>query len=101
MCASAIQQSRIRKVFYGAKDPKAGAVDSLANFYKDFPQNHNVTWENDLLGHTCSMMLKDFFRQLRERNRKQNKALGGRARRAKAARDQLLGKPGDKNEPSL
>ena len=101
MCASAIQQSRIRKVFYGAKEPKAGAVDSLASFYKDFPQNHSVLWENDLLGETCSTMLKVFFRQLRERNRKQNKALGGRAHRAEAARDQILGKPGDKNKSPL
>lgn len=96
MCASAIQQSRIKKLYFAARDPKAGAVESLARFYEDYPQNHQVRWESGLLGDACSDILKRFFRNLRERNRSDNKAFGGRAQRAKAAQDHQLGKPGDK-----
>ncbi len=101
MCASAIQQSRIRKVFYGAKDSKSGAVDSLTRFFEEYPQNHIVIRESGVLEDRCTAILKNFFRRIRERNRKQNKALGGRAGRTEAARKQELGKPGDKNKTSL
>lgn len=95
MCASAIQQARIQRVCFGASDPKAGAVSSLTQFYEDYPQNHIVQWEQGILAEACSHLLKDFFRSLRKRNKAQTQALGGRANRNQAAKEQRLGKPGD------
>ncbi len=99
MCASAIQQSRIYRVCYAASDPKAGAVESLANFYEDYPQNHTVLWTSGVLAEEARAMLKSFFRLLRKRNKQDNKAFGGRAGRTRAAEAHALGKPGDVAEP--
>ena len=95
MCASALQQARIKSVCFGAKDPKAGAVTSLAQFYEQYPQNHTVEWHAGIEEEACSQILKTFFRELRKRNAEQNKSLGGRGKRKQAAKDQTLGKPGD------
>lgn len=95
MCASAIQQSRTKAVYFGAKDPKAGAVTSLSHFFDEYPQNHKVEWADGILELECTSILKTFFRNLRKRNKVQNKTFGGRGKRADAAKAHLLGKPGD------
>jgi len=60
MCAGAIVQARIRTVYYGAADPKAGAVGSIINIF-DLKQNHRVTWQGLVLQESCSQILKDFL----------------------------------------
>lgn len=96
MCASAIQQARIDRLFFAANDPKAGAVVSLCRFYEAYPQNHMVKWQGGLMAEECGEQIRLFFRELRSRNRRHNKEYGGRAQRADAAAKRLLDKPGDK-----
>jgi len=70
MCAGAIIQSRIKKVYYGADDPKYGAVQSVANTFA-IPSNHKVEFEAGILKDKCSDIVKQFFRELREKKKKQ------------------------------
>ena len=78
MCSGAIVNARIKNVYYGAKDPKAGAVDSLYHLFSDQRLNHQVNVESGLLGAECSQMLKDFFRTIRKK-----KKLARKKRRSK------------------
>mgnify|MGYP001167312984 CR=1 FL=1 len=71
MCAGAILQSRIKRVVYGAPDPKAGSVHSLVNLLNDERFNHQAGVTSGVLEKECGQLLKDFFKGLRERkNRK-------------------------------
>lgn len=72
MCAGALIQSRIRKVYIGALDPKTGACGSVLNLLNDYEFNHNVEVENDVLKEECETILKQFFKELRNL-KKQNK----------------------------
>lgn len=73
MCAGAIVQSRIDRVVYGVSDPKAGCAGTLMNLLQEERFNHQVEVTSGILAEECSVILKDFFRELRERQRR-NKA---------------------------
>ena len=68
MCSGAIIQSRIRHVYFGAADPKAGAVISKNHLF-DLPHNHHVEYTGGILEKPCSDILKDFFRDLRAKKK--------------------------------
>lgn len=68
MCAGAIIQSRIKKVYYGTPDNKYGAVDSVYNIF-EIESNHKVNSECGILKEECSTIIKDFFKELRNRNK--------------------------------
>lgn len=67
MCAGAIQAARIKKVIYGAKEPKFGCLESLGNVYQTFKGNHEVEFVGGLLEEVASQMMKDFFKTIREK----------------------------------
>ena len=73
MCSGAIVNARIKNVYYGARDPKAGAVDSLYHLLGDQRLNHQVHVESGILGEECSQMLKDFFRTVRKKKKLSSK----------------------------
>ena len=66
MCAGAIIQARISKVFFGARDPKSGVVVSLYRIFDDTRWNHRVEYSGGIMERECSLILKEFFRMLRE-----------------------------------
>lgn len=66
MCAGAMIQSRVRKVYYGASDPKAGSTDSLTKLF-DIKFNHHVESEGHILADESEQLLKTFFKQLRNK----------------------------------
>lgn len=66
MCAGAIINSRIRHVYYGASDPKAGAFGSVVDI-NALPLNHHPAVTAGIMEDECSALLRDFFRRLRER----------------------------------
>ena len=70
MCAGAIVQSRIDRVVYGVSDPKAGCAGTLMNLLQEERFNHQVEVTSGILAEECSVILKDFFRELRERQRR-------------------------------
>lgn len=69
MCAGAIVQARIPKVYIGSMNPKAGCAGSVLNLLDEKGFNHQVETETGLLGEECSQMLRDFFRELRRRKK--------------------------------
>jgi tRNA(adenine34) deaminase len=69
MCAGAILQSRIPRVIYGARDPKAGCVGSLMNLLDDDRFNHKAEVLAGIKGETCGDMLTQFFRKLRHKKK--------------------------------
>jgi len=72
MCSGAIIQSRIRKVYFGTRDPKGGAVVTLYNILSDKRLNHQTEYEEGLLHDECSAMLTNFFREIRKKQKQKN-----------------------------
>ena len=66
MCAGAIIQARLKKLYIGTMDQKTGACGSVLNLLKDFKFNHNVELETGILKDNCEQILKNFFKELRE-----------------------------------
>ncbi len=65
MCAGAIINSRIKKVYFGANDPKNGAIVSKACLF-DFDFTHKPEYESGILADESSKVLRDFFKSLRK-----------------------------------
>lgn len=65
MCAGAIIQSRIRRIYFGAYDPKAGAIGSVVNIFDIKELNHAPEIYAGIMEDECSLLLKQFFRRLR------------------------------------
>ena len=65
MCAGALIQSRIKKVYIGALDEKTGACGSVLNLLEDYKFNHQVEIEKGICKEECVKILKDFFKELR------------------------------------
>ncbi len=65
MCAGAMINSRIKKVYIGAKDEKTGAVGSVLNLFNDYTFNHKVEVETGIMEKECQEILKQFFKELR------------------------------------
>lgn len=66
MCAGAIINSRVKKIYIGAIDEKTGAAGSVLNLFKDYKFNHSVDVELGVMEKECSQVLKDFFKELRK-----------------------------------
>ena len=66
MCAGALINSRIKKVYIGASDQKTGAVGSVFNLLEDYTFNHKVEYEKGVLQDECENILKEFFKKLRK-----------------------------------
>lgn len=69
MCAGAIINARIPRVVYGAKDPKAGSCGSVTDLFAA-AYNHHPQVEQGLLEAQCAGLLRDFFRDLREKRKR-------------------------------
>ncbi len=65
MCAGALVQARVKRLVYGATDPKAGAVGSLMNIVQDSRLNHRLEVTAGVLAEECGQILKDFFQKRR------------------------------------
>lgn len=70
MCAGAVLQARIPRVVYGARDPKAGAVDTLYQLLTDPRLNHTVQVTPGVMAHECGGILTDFFEAKRKLGKK-------------------------------
>lgn len=70
MCSGAIVQSRMERVVIGCMNPKAGCAGSILNLLQMEEFNHRVDITTEVLGEECSQMMKGFFRELREKKRR-------------------------------
>ena len=69
MCAGAIVQARIPEVVIGCMNPKAGCAGSIINLLDMQEFNHQVKVTRGVLEEECSVLLKNFFKDLRDRRR--------------------------------
>ena len=67
MCAGAMINSRVRHIYYGAADPKAGCCGTLMSLTEDERFNHRAPVVGGVLEEACAKVLKDFFRKKREK----------------------------------
>jgi tRNA(adenine34) deaminase len=65
MCASAIVHARVRRLVFGAWDPRAGAAGSVLNIFSMPSLNHRVDVFGGVLADDCTARLTDFFRTRR------------------------------------
>jgi tRNA(adenine34) deaminase len=65
MCAAAMVHARIRRLVFGAVDPKAGAVVSKYRLGSDGLLNHSFLVTGGVLADECGLLLQDFFRKRR------------------------------------
>ena len=71
MCAGAIINSRIKKVYIGTLDEKTGACGSVLNLFEDYTFNHKVQYQTGVMQEECENMLKSFFKDLRKIKKEQ------------------------------
>ena len=71
MCVGAMVHARIKRVVFGALEPRAGALQSQLQLMDHGPYNHSIVWEGGLLEAQCSKMISTFFRQKRDLKSKQ------------------------------
>ncbi len=67
MCAGAIVLARIKRLVFGATDPKAGGCGTLYNIVQDPRLNHRLEVSMGILGDECRILIRDFFMQRRKK----------------------------------
>ncbi|WML58253.1 tRNA adenosine(34) deaminase TadA [Neobacillus sp. PS2-9] len=78
MCSGAIILSRVKRVVYGASDPKGGCAGTLMNLLQDDRFNHQSEVTKGVLEVECGQLLSDFFRSLRERKKLEKQRRNGK-----------------------
>jgi len=68
MCAGALVLSRIKNLYFGAKDPKTGACGSVTNIVNNKKLNHRIKVAKGILAAESSSLLKEFFKKKRVAN---------------------------------
>lgn len=71
MCAGAIVQCRLKRVVIASMNPKAGCAGSILNLLQMAQFNHQVEIEKGVLDEECSAMLSAFFKELREKKKRE------------------------------
>ena len=66
MCAGAMIQARVRGLYYGITDPKAGVVESVMHLL-EYPFNHKIFVKSGIMAKESQIMVKDFFKELRKK----------------------------------
>ncbi|MCK5190587.1 MAG: tRNA adenosine(34) deaminase TadA [Methylococcales bacterium] len=69
MCMGAISHARIKRLVFGAFDPKRGAVCNALSLSDASFLNHSVDWNGGVLGDECSALIVDFFRAKRDKQK--------------------------------
>ncbi|TYR78155.1 nucleoside deaminase [Priestia megaterium] len=73
MCAGAIVLSRVKRVVFGAYDPKGGCCGTLLNLLEFDKFNHQAEVKGGVLQKECGELLSNFFRELRRRKKESEK----------------------------
>ncbi len=69
MCAGAIMHSRLKRLVYGARDPKTGACGSVVDLMAEPRINHHTQVTGGVLADECGGLLREFFAERRRRER--------------------------------
>ena len=74
MCAMALLHARVKRVVFGAFDPKTGAAGSVLNLFAERRLNHHTTLVGGVLGEESARLLQDFFAERRRHFRERRDA---------------------------
>ncbi|QOR66682.1 tRNA adenosine(34) deaminase TadA [Cytobacillus suaedae] len=74
MCAGAIVLSRVKRVVYGARDPKGGCAGTLMDLLQEERFNHQSEVVQGVLEEECGSLLSDFFKRLREQKKQKKQS---------------------------
>lgn len=74
MCAMALLHARLKRVVFGAADPKAGGAGSVIDVFGNPALNHHTAVQGGVLAEACSDMLRSFFVERREQYRQRRQA---------------------------
>ncbi len=66
MCVGAMVHGRIRRVLFGALEPRAGALQSQLQLMDQSHYNHSIEWQGGVLAQECGDLISRFFRRKRE-----------------------------------
>lgn len=69
MCSGAIVLSRVKRVVYGASDPKGGCAGTLMNLLQESRFNHQSEVVKGVLEEECGQLLSQFFQKIRDRKK--------------------------------
>lgn len=83
MCAGAIQQARMRRVCFGALQPKSGGVVSMTRIF-DLALNHQVEYEGGVLAEESESLMKEFFLSMRAADKSTGLTKGQRRNASKS-----------------
>ncbi|MDR3185506.1 MAG: tRNA adenosine(34) deaminase TadA [Christensenellaceae bacterium] len=72
MCAGAIINARLQRLYFGAYDPKGGCCGSLLNIPNDIRFNHRTSVEGGILEETCAAQLSNFFKAKRKNSNRES-----------------------------
>lgn len=75
MCAGGIVLSRVKRVVYGASDPKGGCAGTLMNLLTDERFNHQCEVVPGVMEEECGLLLTNFFRELRKKRKEKKEKL--------------------------
>lgn len=67
MCAKAIVDARIKRLYFGAYEPKSGAIESIDQFLERDHLNHKVMFSGGHMQEQCSDLLRSFFQSRRKK----------------------------------
>ena len=66
MCAGALVNARVKRLVYGADDPKAGGCGSIVNVTNDKRLNHRIEVVSGVMAQDCQWLMKEFFKKKRK-----------------------------------
>ena len=69
MCAKAIVDARINSLYFGANEPKTGAIESIDQFLNRIDLNHKVVFSGGHMQDECSNLLRKFFQSKRRKEK--------------------------------
>ena len=66
MCVGAMMHARIKRLVFGAREPRAGVVCSQQNLLDSEFYNHKIQWQEGVLAEGCSHLISQFFKRKRQ-----------------------------------
>jgi len=67
MCVGAMIHARVRRIVFGAREPRAGALVSQLQLLDSNHYNHSIDWQGGVLEQDCSDLISEFFRRKRNK----------------------------------